>query len=54
MKWSSYKKVPTLVIETPDGEIIQLVDSSMIISSLYSFIISNKKGKSSLTGTGHA
>jgi len=43
MKWSSYKKVPTLVIETADGEVIQLVDSSMIISSLYSFI-SNKKG----------
>ena len=50
MKWSTYKKVPTLVIETADGEVIQLVDSSMIISSLYSFI-SNKKGKYSLKGT---
>jgi len=43
MKWSSYKKVPTLVIETPENEVIQLVDSSMIISSLYSFVSNKSK-----------
>ena len=43
MKWSTYKKVPTMVIETPEGEIVQLVDSTLIISSLYSFIFNKTK-----------
>ena len=38
MKWSSYKKVPTLVVETPDGKIFQLVDSTLIVSALTSFL----------------
>ena len=45
VKWSAYKKVPILVVETPEGESIQLVDSSMIISTLYSFLLDKSKGK---------
>lgn len=44
VKWSAYKKVPILVVETPEGESIQLVDSSMIISTLYSFLLDKSKG----------
>jgi len=38
IKWSKYKKVPLLVIETPDGKTVQLNDSSQIISVLKTFI----------------
>lgn len=41
-KWSkSYKKVPILVVQTPQGEILQLNDSTMIISALYSYLLVN-------------
>jgi len=46
VKWSKYKKVPILVAETPNGEVLQLNDSSMIISSLYSYLIDPSKGLS--------
>ena len=38
MKWSSYKKVPILVVELPDGRCVQLNDSSMITSAMFSFL----------------
>lgn len=38
VKWSSYKKVPILVVETPDGKVWQLNDSSLIISAMSSFL----------------
>jgi len=44
VKWSKYKKVPILVAETANGEVLQLNDSSMIISSLYSYLIDPSKG----------
>lgn len=41
LKWSEkYKKVPILIVETPEGELLQLNDSSMIVSVLYSYLIS--------------
>lgn len=52
MKWSkTYKKVPILVVQTPQGEIIQLNDSSMIVSALYSFVFANQKGSGIGTAT---
>jgi len=44
VKWSKYKKVPILVAETATGEVLQLNDSSMIISALYSYLIDPSKG----------
>ena len=44
VKWSKYKKVPILVAETANGEVLQLNDSSLIISSLYSYLIDPSKG----------
>ena len=44
IKWSQYKKVPTLVVETPDGKIMQLCDSTMIISALFSFLVDQQQG----------
>ncbi|XP_055688997.1 prostaglandin E synthase 2 [Lutzomyia longipalpis] len=38
IKWSPTKKVPTMLIKTPDGKYLQLTDSSMIISALASFL----------------
>ncbi|XP_045463904.1 prostaglandin E synthase 2 isoform X1 [Harmonia axyridis] len=38
IKWSPYKKVPILVVETPTGQYQPLNDSSMIISALSTFI----------------
>jgi len=38
IKWSKYRKVPLLLIETPDGKTTQLNDSSQIISVLKTFI----------------
>ena len=38
IQWSKYKKVPLLMIETPDGQTVQLNDSSQIISVLKTFI----------------
>ncbi|XP_043215213.1 prostaglandin E synthase 2-like isoform X1 [Amphibalanus amphitrite] len=37
VKWSSYKKVPVVVAETPQGW-QQLNDSSMVMSALYSYL----------------
>lgn len=34
LKWSPYKKVPTLLAKTKDGQYVQLTDSSVIISIL--------------------
>ena len=50
VKWSTYKKVPILVAETPTGEVLQLIDSTMIISSLYSFLIDKSRGLLETTG----
>jgi len=44
VKWSKYKKVPILVAETANGEVLQLNDSSLIISALYSYLIDPSKG----------
>jgi len=54
LKWSeNYKKVPILIVETPEGNILQLNDSSMIISTLYSFLIAqNATGKNSTISSG--
>lgn len=38
VKWSSYKKVPILVAELPDGRCLQLNDSSMITSAMFSYL----------------
>ena len=38
VKWSKYKKVPIIVAELKDGTIIQLNDSSIIVSVLRSFL----------------
>lgn len=43
VKWSKYKKVPILVAETPDGQVLQLNDSSMIVSAMYSYIVDPTK-----------
>jgi hypothetical protein len=52
MKWSqNYKKVPILIVQTPQGEIIQLNDSSMIVSALYSYLFANQ---TPATGTASA
>jgi microsomal prostaglandin-E synthase 2 len=45
VKWSSYKKVPILVAETPDGRVMQLNDSTMIVSSMFSFLQDKRQGK---------
>lgn len=53
-KWSkTYKKVPILVVQTPQGEILQLNDSSMIISALYSYLLANNGQESSMADTEH-
>eukprot|EP00095_Tigriopus_kingsejongensis_P009876 maker-scaffold1136_size60149-snap-gene-0.9 protein:Tk09876 transcript:maker-scaffold1136_size60149-snap-gene-0.9-mRNA-1 annotation:"prostaglandin e synthase 2" len=38
VKWSDYKKVPILVVESPNGQKIKLTDSTMIISAIASFL----------------
>uniref|UniRef100_A0A1L8E4I0 Putative glutathione s-transferase-related protein n=1 Tax=Nyssomyia neivai TaxID=330878 RepID=A0A1L8E4I0_9DIPT len=38
IKWSPSKKVPTMLIRTPDRKFLQLTDSSMIISVLSSLL----------------
>lgn len=43
IKWSSSKKVPTMLARTRDGKYIQLNDSSVIISALSSFLVDPKK-----------
>jgi len=51
LKWSEkYKKVPILIIETPEGEILQLNDSSMIVSVLYSYLINASQFDNKLRG----
>lgn len=45
-KWSKeYKKVPILVVETPEGDVLQLNDSSMIVSALYSYLVGRQGGQ---------
>lgn len=39
IKWSPYKKVPILLVKSKDGKYIQLNDSSMIISTLASYLL---------------
>jgi len=41
-KWSKYKKVPILVVEAGD-KIIQVNDSSVIVSALFSFLAGQKE-----------
>lgn len=38
LRWSSSKKVPTLLVETRDKKWLQLTDSSVIVSVLASFL----------------
>lgn len=38
IKWSKYKKVPTLLAKCKDGRFIQLAESSMIVSILASYL----------------
>jgi len=38
VKWSKYKKVPIVVVETDDS-VIQVNDSSVIVSALYSLLV---------------
>lgn len=38
LKWSPYKKVPMLLARRRDNKYVQLTDSSMIISTLASFL----------------
>ena len=49
VKWSSYKKVPILVAELPDGRCLQLNDSSMITSAMFSFLKNRSSPSSSVT-----
>lgn len=39
IKWTKYKKVPMLLAKRRDGKYVQLTDSSMIISSLASYLL---------------
>jgi len=51
MKWSqNYKKVPILLVETPQGETLQLVDSSMIVSALSSYFLAHQNGQIATNG----
>ena len=50
VKWSSYKKVPILVAELPDGRCLQLNDSSMITSAMFSFLKDRSSPSSNLKG----
>lgn len=43
VKWSSYKKVPIVVAELKNGRVIQLNDSTLIISVLKSLLQDNAK-----------
>lgn len=43
IKWSTSKKVPTMLVRTRDGEYVQLNDSSVIISALTSYLIDPAK-----------
>ena len=45
IKWSTSKKVPTMLARCSDGKYVQLNDSSMIISALSSFLIDPAKNK---------
>ena len=46
VKWSKYKKVPILVAEIPGSkQVIQLNDSSMIVSALFSFLSDRNQSK---------
>lgn len=38
IKWSKYKKVPMVLARCENGEYVQLIDSSMIISALASYL----------------
>lgn len=38
LKWSQTKKVPSLLVETPDKKYLQLTDSSVIVSVLASYL----------------
>ncbi len=45
LRWSKkYKKVPILIAELEDGRSVQLMDSSAIVSSMYSFLFDRPKG----------
>lgn len=55
IKWSqTYKKVPILVVQTPQGEVLQLNDSSMIVSALYSYLVANKSQSSPSSESGNS
>ncbi len=46
LKWSSYRKVPMLVVETTDGRHIQVGDSVLIVSALASLMRDQSQGGS--------
>ena len=50
VKWSTYKKVPILVAELPDGRCLQLNDSSMITSAMFSYLLDRSRTSPSVTG----
>ena len=50
VKWSTYKKVPILVAELPDGRCLQLNDSSMITSAMFSYLLDRSRSSPSVTG----
>jgi microsomal prostaglandin-E synthase 2 len=43
VKWSKYKKVPLLLVQTPEGKTVQINDSSQIVSVLQTFIDTKMK-----------
>lgn len=42
LKWSTYKKVPMVLIRAKDGKYVQLTDSSMIVSTLATYLLNQK------------
>ncbi len=46
LKWSSYRKVPMLAVETTDGRHIQVGDSVLIVSALASLMRDQSQGGS--------
>lgn len=42
LKWSKYKKVPMILVRTKNGKYVQLTDSSMIVSTLGTYLLDPK------------
>jgi microsomal prostaglandin-E synthase 2 len=48
IKWSPYQKVPILLVKCKDGRYVQLGESSMIVSTLASFLDDKKQDMADL------